>query len=383
MNQFSSLHYLLVRFVPTLLVRLQDGELRQREDESGALLPGLAVPPDLLRVRGLLLPLHRNLYVCCSVEIFSEVPHNTLSFQALCMEYRRQPSSIAHPAYPTHLLRAVYHLRHLRRCRSTPLLLPSTHLSFTIDPLLRRPRALLRELPVEARGEAVLLLRLHVQRQAVPGRRVLRRGMRRAQGQDRQVAPLDRDFQGRAQAAEALRRGHRAVGHCPGRARRLLVARGVRGDGRVRRREEKGGDEPTLCAVWWLPACRVLSARCAVVRGCVVCAVLCAVRYVWLQTRTNAVLLPVSPRYPGAIQSTFDTIEYRRDGKYSIRLFNRPADKWEHVLVDDRFPCDAESGKPLFTSPKGEELWVLLLEKAFAKFCGGYVGRCVVVGVVW
>ena len=123
-------------------------------------------------------------------------------------------------------------------------------------------------------------------------------------------------------------------------------------------------------------------ARCAVVRGalCTMRGVCCAVRYVCLQTRTNAVLLSVSPRYPGAIQSTFDTIEYRRDGKYSIRLFNRPADKWEHVLVDDRFPCDAGSGKPLFTSPKGEELWVLLLEKAFAKFCGGYVGRRVLVG---
>ena len=131
------------------------------------------------------------------------------------------------------------------------------------------------------------------------------------------------------------------------------------------------------CAVWWGLRRAVYCARCAVVRGalCTMRGVCCAVRYVCLQTRTNAVLLSVSPRYPGAIQSTFDTIEYRRDGKYSIRLFNRPADKWEHVLVDDRFPCDAGSGKPLFTSPKGEELWVLLLEKAFAKFCGGYVGR--------
>ena len=28
--------------------------------------------------------------------------------------------------------------------------------------------------------------------------------------------------------------------------------------------------------------------------------------------------------------------------------------------------------KPCFTSPHGDEIWVLLLEKAFAKFCGTF-----------
>lgn len=40
------------------------------------------------------------------------------------------------------------------------------------------------------------------------------------------------------------------------------------------------------------------------------------------------------------------------------------------VTIDDYIPC--KGGKPLFTSPKGNEMWVLLLEKAFAKLVGGY-----------
>jgi len=40
------------------------------------------------------------------------------------------------------------------------------------------------------------------------------------------------------------------------------------------------------------------------------------------------------------------------------------------VTIDDYIPC--KDGKPLFTSPKGNEMWVLLLEKAFAKVVGGY-----------
>lgn len=37
-----------------------------------------------------------------------------------------------------------------------------------------------------------------------------------------------------------------------------------------------------------------------------------------------------------------------------------------------RFPCDAKTGTPLFARPHGSEAWVLLLEKAMAKFVGTY-----------
>ena len=39
--------------------------------------------------------------------------------------------------------------------------------------------------------------------------------------------------------------------------------------------------------------------------------------------------------------------------------------------MDDRFPCDAASGSPLFTKPNDDEMWVMIMEKAFAKVWGG------------
>jgi len=42
------------------------------------------------------------------------------------------------------------------------------------------------------------------------------------------------------------------------------------------------------------------------------------------------------------------------------------------VIVDDFFPCDPSTGKPIFSSSNGNELWVLLLEKAWAKVYGSY-----------
>jgi hypothetical protein len=41
------------------------------------------------------------------------------------------------------------------------------------------------------------------------------------------------------------------------------------------------------------------------------------------------------------------------------------------VTVDDYFPCTADGG-PIFSRSHGNELWVLLLEKAYAKIHGNY-----------
>ena len=40
------------------------------------------------------------------------------------------------------------------------------------------------------------------------------------------------------------------------------------------------------------------------------------------------------------------------------------------VIVDDYIPC--KKGKPCFTRAQGNELWVLILEKAWAKIHGSY-----------
>ena len=40
------------------------------------------------------------------------------------------------------------------------------------------------------------------------------------------------------------------------------------------------------------------------------------------------------------------------------------------IIVDDYLPC--KNGKPCFSRSNGEELWVLILEKAWAKVHGSY-----------
>ena len=42
------------------------------------------------------------------------------------------------------------------------------------------------------------------------------------------------------------------------------------------------------------------------------------------------------------------------------------------MRVDDRIPCEKGTKRPRFTNPNESELWALILEKAYAKFCGSY-----------
>ncbi len=47
--------------------------------------------------------------------------------------------------------------------------------------------------------------------------------------------------------------------------------------------------------------------------------------------------------------------------------------EWKIVLLDDYFPCSKKTKIPIFAKPNGPELWVMLLEKAWAKINGGYI----------
>ena len=78
--------------------------------------------------------------------------------------------------------------------------------------------------------------------------------------------------------------------------------------------------------------------------------------------------------YPGAIENCFLSLEHSNRGKYYFRLYDARIGKRkrEIIVIDDYIPCFREDERPLFSQPKGNEMWVLLLEKAFAKFCGGY-----------
>ncbi|KAI5665946.1 hypothetical protein M9H77_15799 [Catharanthus roseus] len=78
-----------------------------------------------------------------------------------------------------------------------------------------------------------------------------------------------------------------------------------------------------------------------------------------------AVLTEVSP-----ISQVIITPEYNKEGIYTVRFCIQG--EWVPVVVDDWIPCESP-GKPAFaTSRKGNELWVSLLEKAYAKLHGSY-----------
>ena len=76
--------------------------------------------------------------------------------------------------------------------------------------------------------------------------------------------------------------------------------------------------------------------------------------------------------FPGAIQSVFLTNEFNPRGRYVVKLFNGYTQSHEELEIDDYVPVRKGTCEPLFAKPHGRELWVLLLEKAFAKFLGSY-----------
>ncbi|KAH8060150.1 protease-like protein [Aureococcus anophagefferens] len=68
--------------------------------------------------------------------------------------------------------------------------------------------------------------------------------------------------------------------------------------------------------------------------------------------------------FPGVMQT------FQSSGLYRVRLCT--GGLWHTVTLDDYFPCDVGAGTPIFSRANGEELWVLLLEKAMAKLSGNY-----------
>jgi len=72
----------------------------------------------------------------------------------------------------------------------------------------------------------------------------------------------------------------------------------------------------------------------------------------------------------------FKTKQISKIGKYEINLFDCSKNKWITVTIDDRIPCMKRTiytpAKPLFSQPHENEMYILLLEKAFAKLAGSY-----------
>lgn len=78
--------------------------------------------------------------------------------------------------------------------------------------------------------------------------------------------------------------------------------------------------------------------------------------------------------HPNKLKSLFDGRHLSHDGKYKVWLYDLFEKKWCQVEVDEFLPCTVTDGRPCptFARPLGDELWVMLLEKALAKFCGSY-----------
>uniref|UniRef100_A0A0G4GFI5 Calpain catalytic domain-containing protein n=1 Tax=Chromera velia CCMP2878 TaxID=1169474 RepID=A0A0G4GFI5_9ALVE len=92
----------------------------------------------------------------------------------------------------------------------------------------------------------------------------------------------------------------------------------------------------------------------------------------WLIAAISAVA-----EFRGAIRKLFVTQKFSEEGKYELKLFDASSEKWETIVVDDFIPCKkrkwwSKKGVPMYARPAGNELWCLILEKAFAKFFKGY-----------
>ena len=72
---------------------------------------------------------------------------------------------------------------------------------------------------------------------------------------------------------------------------------------------------------------------------------------------------------PGLIERLFITKTWNKEGVYRLRICL--GGDWVDVTIDDLLPCSPYGG-PLFAGCPRNELWVMLLEKAYAKLFGSY-----------
>lgn len=70
------------------------------------------------------------------------------------------------------------------------------------------------------------------------------------------------------------------------------------------------------------------------------------------------------------VERLFITKNVQPHGVYKVQFCK--GGEWVEVTVDDYFPCIPGS-EPIFSRSNGNELWVLLLEKAYAKLHGSYM----------
>lgn len=80
--------------------------------------------------------------------------------------------------------------------------------------------------------------------------------------------------------------------------------------------------------------------------------------------------LSVLAEHGQRISKLFPSDQINDSGAYGVYVNKNGA--WNVIVVDDYFPCSSPSAGPSFSKSNGPELWVLLLEKAWAKIHGSY-----------
>ena len=75
--------------------------------------------------------------------------------------------------------------------------------------------------------------------------------------------------------------------------------------------------------------------------------------------------------HPHLLHKLFITQNYDHKGVYKVQLCKGGI--WQEITLDDYFPCSTVSGGlAMFSRSATTDMWVLLLEKAFAKVHGNY-----------
>ena len=76
--------------------------------------------------------------------------------------------------------------------------------------------------------------------------------------------------------------------------------------------------------------------------------------------------------YPSLIERLFDNAEVNENGIHAVWLNINGV--WQRIVLDEYFPVVQRNGKYelAFSKTDQNELWVILLEKAYAKAYGSY-----------
>ena len=75
---------------------------------------------------------------------------------------------------------------------------------------------------------------------------------------------------------------------------------------------------------------------------------------------------------PERIKKLFVSKKIKKFGAYCMKICDMG--EWKDIIVDDRIPCKSKNDpRPAFSRGQGNEIWVLIAEKAWAKCFGDYL----------